>query len=127
MATIKSFTSLEQSKVLAEILPLESADMVYTITNGYHTPFIRVETVQEMDKDDVCAWSLSALLDVIKKYGLIDLRFLSSTFDGRGEHLMNVWCCTFDNINTVSFDFYADNPVDACVAMIGKLNELNLL
>ena len=127
MATIKSFTSLEQSKVLAEILPLESADMVYTITNGYHTPFIRVETVQEMDKDDVCAWSLSALLDVIKKYGLIDLRFLSSTFDGRGEHLMNVWCCTFDNIYTFSFDFYADNPVDACVAMIGKLNELNLL
>ncbi len=25
----KSFTSLEQSKVLAEILPLESADMYY--------------------------------------------------------------------------------------------------
>ena len=27
MATIKSYTSLEQSKKLAEILPIESADM----------------------------------------------------------------------------------------------------
>ena len=29
MATIKSFTTLEQSKKLTEILPLESADMMY--------------------------------------------------------------------------------------------------
>lgn len=29
MATIKSYTDLEQSKKLAEILPLESADMHY--------------------------------------------------------------------------------------------------
>jgi hypothetical protein len=29
MATIKSFTSLEQSKVLAKILPLNTADMCY--------------------------------------------------------------------------------------------------
>ena len=29
MATIKSFTSIEQSRKLAEILPLDSADMYY--------------------------------------------------------------------------------------------------
>ena len=29
MATIKSFTDLQQSKKLAEILPIESADMYY--------------------------------------------------------------------------------------------------
>lgn len=29
MATIKSYTDLEQSKKLAEILPIESADMHY--------------------------------------------------------------------------------------------------
>ena len=29
MATIKAFSDLEQSKKLAEILPLESADMCY--------------------------------------------------------------------------------------------------
>lgn len=29
MATIKAYTDLEQSKKLAEILPVESADMYY--------------------------------------------------------------------------------------------------
>lgn len=33
MATIKSYTSLEQSKKLAEILPLESADLYYEWPN----------------------------------------------------------------------------------------------
>ena len=31
MATIKSFTDLEQSKKLAEILPLETADMCWCL------------------------------------------------------------------------------------------------
>ena len=35
MATIKSYTDISQSKKLAEILPLESADMTYcAITEG---------------------------------------------------------------------------------------------
>ena len=67
MATIKSYTSLEQSRKLAEILPLESADMVYTMTNGHHTPWVRIEKIDELDKDDVCAWSLAALLNIIQK------------------------------------------------------------
>ena len=39
MVTIKSFTDLKQSKVLAKILPLESADMVYIwhATSDNHT------------------------------------------------------------------------------------------
>jgi hypothetical protein len=40
---------------------------------------------------------------------------------------MNVWCCTFDNINAVSFDIYADNPIDTCYEVILKLKEKNLL
>ena len=38
MATIKSFTSLEQSRKLAEILPPESADMwwLYVTSQGKH-------------------------------------------------------------------------------------------
>ena len=47
MATIKSFTSLEQSKKLAEILPLESADMYwYLATKGNH-PEDLLKKVQE--------------------------------------------------------------------------------
>ena len=136
MATIKSYTDLEQSKKLAEILPLESADMKWFFwkeeIDAPKTPtFVYSKTAAESYKDTeavyLACWSLAALLGVIKKYGLIDLRFLSSTFDGRGEHLTNVWCCTFDDIGGISLDMYADNPVDACVAMIEKLNELKML
>ena len=34
MATIKAYTDLEQSKKLAEILPLETADMFYVAGKG---------------------------------------------------------------------------------------------
>ncbi len=113
MATIKSFTDLSQSKKLAEILPLESADMVYTMTNGYHTPWVRRERIEELDTDDVCAWSLAALLSVLPDYTL------QTNTDGT----VFVVC---ENRKPMISDTY-DNPVDACVAMIEKLHELNLL
>ena len=113
MATIKSYTDIEKSRKLAEILPLESADMVYTITNGYHTPWIRIEKIDELDKDDVCAWSLAALLNILPK-SLIYTP--NQALDG--------YCCK--NI-THDLETYGDNPVDACVAMIEKLHELKML
>ena len=120
---MKTYTDLEQSRILSKILPHESADMWYSIVDN--EAFICLEHHNEYEQ--IPCWSLAALLGIIKKYGLIDLRFLSSTFDSRGEHLMNVWCCTFDNINTVSFDFYADNPIDVCYETILKLHELKIL
>lgn len=126
MATIKSFTDLSQSKVLAEILPLESADMYWDYDIFRHEDY---PMVMDDQFDDMCvrAWSLAALLCVIKKQGLVDLRFLQSTYDKRGNRLTNVWCCTFENLGTVSLDLYADNPVDACYELILKLNELKML
>ena len=127
MATIKSYTDLEQSKKLAEILPLESADMGY-LWNGIsfsevpasnQTIFKRIENIP--------CWSLTSLLDVIKEQGNVDLRFLQSTFDNRGNHLTKVWCCSFEDIGTVSLDLYANNPVDACYEMVLKLHELKML
>ena len=126
---MKSYTDLEQSKKLAEILPLESSDMhSEAIEIDGDMVFVVVFGLGDKNKSNYGSriWSLAALLGVLKKYGLIDLRFLSSTFDSRGEHLINVWCCMFDNI-TVSFDCYADNPVDVCYEMIIKLHEQNLL
>lgn len=133
MATIKSYTDLQQSKKLAEILPLESADMTYIcidICKGLKympEPRFIKNIPNHADEYNVAAWSLAALLGVIKEQGLVDLRFLQSTFDKRGNHLTNVWCCTFENLGTVTLDLYADNPVDACVAMIEKLHELKML
>ena len=136
MATIKSFTSLEQSKKLAEILPLESADMGY-LWNGTsfceypasnQTIFKRVENIP--------CWSLVALLSVlpqsITKY--IDDERCQKTF-----HLnlfrSYYYCCSYslspsisdDDGNNTLYCIGRDNWIDACVAMIEKLHELNLL
>ena len=109
----KAFTSLEQSRKLAKILPLESADMVYTITNGYHTPWIRIEKIDELDKDDFLCWSLSALLSVLPDYTL------QTNTDGT----VFVVC---DSKKPMISDAY-DNSVDACYNLILKLHERKIL
>ena len=116
MATIKSYTDLEQSKKLAEILPFESADMIYTMVNGRCTPFIRIETIEEMDEDDVLCWSLAAL------FGTLPLiNFTRPLLIGTPKTLYK--CMYNDDLKSHAYD----NPVDACVAMVEKLHELNLL
>ena len=132
MATIKSYTDIEQSRKLVEILPLESADMYYSY---YHNPISGASYYEEYPmfhiptnkNQSLSCWSLAALLGVIKEQGNVDLRFLQSTFDNRGKHLTNVWCCTFENIGTVTLDLYADNPIDAVYELVLKLNELKML
>ena len=120
MATIRAYTDLDQSKKLAEILPLESADMIYTMTNGYHTPFIRIETIQEMDKDDVCAWSLAALLSVLST----KLQIVLAINDFQGDRKEKY---AIGSVEHDRYDCYADNPIDACYEMIIRLNELKML
>ena len=84
MATIKSYSDLQQSKKLAEILPLESADMRY----GHIAPYEFSDRMYDGGYDKVpypkdflklCAdfceediydgslpcWSLAVLLDVL--------------------------------------------------------------
>ena len=72
---------------------------------------------QPLFEDDICAWSLAALLD------------LCPTINGkqpiltRGK-LTSLWYCYYeDEIDTQTYD----NPIDACYEMITRLNELNLL
>ena len=114
MATIKSFTDISQGRKLAEILPLESADMCcFQNQNGdinyYGFPFLQ----GNKDCNPIPCWSLSALLGVLPDYTL------QTNTDGT----VFVVC---DSKKPMISDAY-DNPVDACVAMIEKLNELNLL
>ena len=116
METIKSYTDLEQSKKLAEILPFESADMIYTMVNGRCTPFIRIETIEEMDEDDVLCWSLAAL------FGTLPLiNFTRPLLIGTPKTLYK--CMYNDDLKSHAYD----NLVDACVAMIEKLQELKML
>ena len=113
MATIKSYSDLQQSKKLAEILPLESADM-YWFRNNTESPKVYPE---DMMKDSVCVtspcWSLAALISVLP-YPHIEQNY-------KGK-----WICRVEYENT-TYLWEDSNPVDACVAMIEKLNELKML
>ena len=73
MTIIKSYTDLEQSKKLAEILPIESADMYYHYDNDFGE-LESIPTITEEDdhfalfSKDVRCWSLAALLSVFPPY-----------------------------------------------------------
>ena len=110
---MKSYTDLEQSKKLAEILPIESADMRYSPLGDNMHPWVWTDTF--IEKDAIPCWSLAALL------GVIPYPSLHKTFSG--------WRCDSYNKEGTSciLGVPADNPVDACYEMILKLHELNLL
>lgn len=116
---MKSYTDLEQSKKLAEILPIESANCFwdYNEMQKFHRiswfeDGFNKESQLRLNENNVCAWSLAALLDVLPNYQL------QTQDDGTG-----LLCSCNGRFNIVT----ADNPVDACVDMIEKLHELNLL
>ena len=133
MTTIKSYTDLEQSKKLAEILPIETADMYwqsnlnssdrqYLLDMGEEEYFdieINFEHCSIGDYD-IPAWSLAALLNVLPDYidyDTIRRPDLMRTID---KNYMVIY-------SPLKHSGIYDNPVDACVDMIEKLHELNLL
>lgn len=122
MSTIKSYTDLYQSKKLAKILPLSTADMCYKcigedpydVTLRPYSEWKEVYKGLLVDKevDVIPCWSLTALLSVLPNYQL------QTQDDGIG-----VLCSCDGKFNIVT----TDNPVDTCVAMIIKLHKLKML
>lgn len=117
---MKTYTDLEQSKKLTEILPLESADMYWEngISDKYiqcFTPFVIDEDATNVNFDyDVPCWSLTALLGVLPEPQLIQ--------NSDGRWMLRIW-------DKKRFPWSVGgnvNPVDACYEMIIKLNEQNL-
>ena len=119
---IKGYTDIKQSKELAKILPLESADMGY-LWNGIssfceypvnnQTIFKRIENIP--------CWSLSALLSVLPKLGaeepIIQKIYYASNPTER-------YICQYSLTNMTG---EYDNPVDACYEMVTILKERNLI
>lgn len=113
MATIKSYTDIEQSRKLAKILPLESADMYWDLLSK--DKYAKVNNIGHcLGRTCVYAWSLAALLDALPEI--------------QGDKPV---ISLYDNYITYPLmsDLHtkADNLVDACVAMIEKLHELKML
>lgn len=110
---MKAFTDLEQSKKLAKILPLESADMGY-LWNGTsfceypvsnQTIFNRIENIH--------CWSLVALLEVLPN-GIV----MNKDSQNGKYHFSSKYVGTY---------LTADNPIDGCYELILKLHELKML
>ena len=115
MATIKSYTDIEQSRKLAEFLPTESADMYYKPADGFctETSEIMVGNVKYAHPRSVPCWSLAGLLDVLPK-SLIYTP--NPTLDG-------YYCKNIMH----DMETYGKNPVDACYELVLKLHELKML
>lgn len=133
---MKSYTDLEQSRKLAEILSIESADMRYSPLGDNMHPWIWTDTF--IEKDAVPCWSLSALLDVlpneiitdnkfechyqidIRKYNGGDNTTLYQIAYGNNRGLSGSW---HDMLNTGE----KENLIDCCMQMILILSELKML
>ena len=143
---MKSYTDIEQSKKLAEILPIESADMWWSKNFIYYNPTAAIGISAEYSnvytykfgESDIPCWSLAALLDIlpsefkyyettyeidIRKYvltndvDLYQIAYRNCKIDENGHHSWK------DIINTGE----KEDLIDACVEMILKLKQRNLL
>lgn len=137
---MKSYTDIEKSKMLAEILPLESADMHYATWTILDGEFIvspnqgsTIEDLQEEYGNQIIpCWSLAALLSVLpivytnNKKEVCGPLHIDITDSETPFVLWYVNPLHKGDIVELQTKEY-DNLVDACVEMILKLKEKNLL
>ena len=122
---MKSYTDIEQSRKLAEILPLESADMCYPKDAfEYHYAKEPVCHYNGIGLAHPC-WSLAALLNILHSKTK-NIPSLSGGGYKDGKYTQD-WCLDYEFDNGDYQKTFADNPVDACVAMIERLHEQNML
>jgi len=133
---MKSYTDLEQSKILSKILSPKTANLWWgerfeghVELNGDYimddTPYYYLSFTKPSDNNysqdtirDIPCWSFAALFEVLPD----GTDITKDKSDTENEKYM----CTVgikDNIIST----FANNPVDACVEMILKLHERKML
>lgn len=140
---MKAYTDLKQSKILSEILPIESAGHHYVrkVTdfagntvdgkwsvpkygnpNGKYANYI----VQNFTSYEILpCWSLAALLSVLPRFIEFDTHY---TFLLIYPTQNLGWVVEYSNHkDIIDFSINNKNLIDACYEMIIKLNELKLL
>ena len=124
---MKSYTDIEQSKKLADILPIESADMWWRNGNApdrlqFITPTFNEGYCQEPDVDIPC-WSLAALKEQLPDDLIING---NSAVLWMGKKQV---CYYRRDDDTSVFEYLSkgDNLLDAIVEMIKMLKSRNLL
>lgn len=133
MATIRAFTTIEQSRKLAEILPLDSSDMrignyvgksgMVDGTNIHYYPKGESFGAPEI----INAWSLAALLEQLP-YELCDDdgNSLYLEINKEDDIYQLVYADRYGDFESIETDRY-EHFVDACYEMVIRLRELNLL
>lgn len=134
---MKSYTDLSQSKKLAKILPLESADMIYTpimdIDSMSISGFLNIpecypfNEFKDSDIKPLPCWSLAALLELLP---------CEIVFDEDESLILGIhkedfqYYINYDNTYNGEVYFETllyDDFIDACYEMIIKLHEQKLL
>ena len=123
---MKAYTDIEQSKKLAEILPLESADMCYRAyreEGGIPDYGVTLCPYQFASWIGVPCWSLAALLE-----GVLPLE--AETHKQTDGHKIYYYVETY--MRRKGKEIYLstqrhENLIDACVEMILKLKEKDLI
>ena len=138
MATIKAYTDIEQSKKLAEILPIESADYTHlgkdednVLTRSYFES-CSSELKEWIGKDEIYpCWSLTSLLDILPKEYTNSKNQVCTLHidivDSETPYLM--WYANPEHegsIVEIKTKEYS-NLIDACYEMVLKLHESNML
>ena len=119
---MKSYTDLEQSRKLAKILPIESADMSWKhyvpdfASEGYG---ISLDTIEY--NTDIPCWSLAALLSVLPFHLIVNnQRYAFSMCKGlnKGEETYIFRYNVFNSDVCLYATDYYNNPVDAAFEMV---------
>ena len=128
MATIRAFTTIEQSRKLAEILPIESADMYHFIDNIlelHKVGFGYIKITADYSKaklEYIPCWSLAALLSILPpKIGAEEPMVIKMYYASEPKER---YICQY-SLTNITGEY--NNPVDACYEMILKLHELKML
>ncbi len=124
---MKSYTNLEQSKKLAEILPIESADMFLAL-NGTIPVMSKYIDNEFITADmDIPAWSLAALIGVLP----LGTEIYNITDGHKMYYYVEIYtkeiCMRLKRMNRPEICLSSErheNLVDACVEMILKYSNL---
>ncbi len=104
---IKSYTDLEQSRQLKDIISTSKADMIWVLANP-DLPMIKAiswkDSYRSKYYETIPAWSLTALLCVLS----------GATLDISKDTYFRIY------YNKMFSDWY-NNPIDACVEIILRL------
>lgn len=140
---MKSFTDIEQSERLTEILPLKSADMCYPLPcEDKDKPLL-----EQGSFGSIPCWSLAALINILPadwwdcnkhcffeiykqqddKQDESSILYVVRYFYYKEEDLNNPNSKNLDFSRTTRISTIGSNLIDACVRMIIELHEHKLL